>query len=157
MNGPLAGVNVLDLSRLLPGPAATWYLQGLGASVDRVETPGRGDFTVRMISAARIGRLFMNVKYSHMSPSTRGKRNPDRALTRAQFVDALVHLCIKATDKPVGRVAAAMDYFLTNHVLPGAKFWDLAPEPPRELAPIGALATGPRPETWFQGQALGLE
>lgn len=45
MNGPLASVRVLDLSRLLPGPACTWYLQGLGASVDRVESPGAGDFT----------------------------------------------------------------------------------------------------------------
>jgi alpha-methylacyl-CoA racemase len=43
--GPLHGVRVLDLSRLLPGPAATWYLQGLGASVDRVEPVGSGDFT----------------------------------------------------------------------------------------------------------------
>ncbi|MFT4625309.1 MAG: alpha-methylacyl-CoA racemase [Myxococcota bacterium] len=42
--GPLDGVKVLDLSRLLPGPACTWMLHGLGASVDRVETPGRGDF-----------------------------------------------------------------------------------------------------------------
>ncbi len=45
MNGPLASVRVLDLSRLLPGPACTWYLQGLGAAVDRVEVPGAGDFT----------------------------------------------------------------------------------------------------------------
>jgi alpha-methylacyl-CoA racemase len=41
----LEGVRVLDLSRLLPGPACTWYLQGMGAAVDRVETPGAGDFT----------------------------------------------------------------------------------------------------------------
>jgi len=43
--GPLRGVRVLDLSRLLPGPACTWYLQGLGARVDRVESAGKGDFT----------------------------------------------------------------------------------------------------------------
>lgn len=41
---PLDGVRVLDLSRLLPGPACTWYLMGLGARVDRVEPPG-GDYT----------------------------------------------------------------------------------------------------------------
>jgi alpha-methylacyl-CoA racemase len=44
-SGPLDGIKVLDLSRLLPGPAATWHLAGLGATIDRVETPGRGDFT----------------------------------------------------------------------------------------------------------------
>lgn len=43
--GPLDGVRILDLSRLLPGPAATWYLRGMGAIVDRVEDPAKGDFT----------------------------------------------------------------------------------------------------------------
>lgn len=42
--GRLDGVRVLDLSRLLPGPACTAWLAGQGASVDRVEPPGRGDF-----------------------------------------------------------------------------------------------------------------
>jgi alpha-methylacyl-CoA racemase len=41
----LAGVRVLDLSRNLPGPAASWLLGGMGASVDRVEPPGVGDPT----------------------------------------------------------------------------------------------------------------
>ena len=37
-------VRILDISRLLPGPAATWYLAGMGARVDRVETT-KGDLT----------------------------------------------------------------------------------------------------------------
>lgn len=37
---PLAGIRVVDLSRLLPGPAACWYLRGLGADVIKVEDPG---------------------------------------------------------------------------------------------------------------------
>lgn len=41
----LEGVRILDLSRLLPGPACTWYLAGLGAKVDRVEPPKGGDPT----------------------------------------------------------------------------------------------------------------
>jgi len=40
---PLAGLKVLDLSRLLPGPYATLVLADLGASVDRVEDPSGGD------------------------------------------------------------------------------------------------------------------
>ena len=40
----LEGIRILDLSRLLPGPACTWYLQGLGAQVDRVE-PIKGDLS----------------------------------------------------------------------------------------------------------------
>lgn len=43
VGGPLDGLRVLDLSRLLPGPACTWLLQGQGAQVVRVEAPGPGD------------------------------------------------------------------------------------------------------------------
>ena len=41
---PLAGVKVLDLSRLLPGPMCSWYLRGLGADVVKLEQPGIGDY-----------------------------------------------------------------------------------------------------------------
>ena len=40
----LDDVRVLDLSRLLPGPAATWMLAAHGAHVDRVESK-KGDLT----------------------------------------------------------------------------------------------------------------
>lgn len=45
MSLPLEGVKVLDLSRLLPGPYATLVLADLGATVDKVEEPGSGDYT----------------------------------------------------------------------------------------------------------------
>ncbi len=41
---PLAGVRVLDLSRLLPGPFCTLILSDLGASVDKLEDPHVGDY-----------------------------------------------------------------------------------------------------------------
>lgn len=41
---PLRGVKILDLSRLVPGPAASLVLADLGASVDKVEDPGAGDY-----------------------------------------------------------------------------------------------------------------
>ena len=43
-HSPLAGTNVLDLSRLIPGPYATLLLAHLGAQVIKVEPPGMGDY-----------------------------------------------------------------------------------------------------------------
>jgi crotonobetainyl-CoA:carnitine CoA-transferase CaiB-like acyl-CoA transferase len=44
MTAPLAGVRVLDLTRLLPGPFASLVLADLGADVDKLEDTGAGDY-----------------------------------------------------------------------------------------------------------------
>lgn len=43
-NAALAGLVVLDLSRLLPGAFCTQLLADLGADVIKIEEPGRGDY-----------------------------------------------------------------------------------------------------------------
>jgi crotonobetainyl-CoA:carnitine CoA-transferase CaiB-like acyl-CoA transferase len=48
MASPLAGVRILDLTRILAGPWATQNLADLGAEVIKVERPGQGDDTRQM-------------------------------------------------------------------------------------------------------------
>ena len=42
--GPLAGVRIIDFTRLLPGPLATMFLADMGADVIKVEDPDRPDY-----------------------------------------------------------------------------------------------------------------
>ncbi len=43
VSGPLSGITVIDLSRILAGPYCTLLMAEMGARVIKVETPGKGD------------------------------------------------------------------------------------------------------------------
>ncbi|WP_281685207.1 CaiB/BaiF CoA transferase family protein [Thalassobaculum salexigens] len=66
--GPLSGVTVVDLSRILAGPYCTMMMAELGARVIKVETPGTGD-------DARHYGPFINGKSAYFQSVNRGKES----------------------------------------------------------------------------------
>lgn len=80
-SGPLSGVTIVDMSRVLAGPYATMICAELGARVIKVETPGTGD-------DAREYGPFVGGKSAYFISVNRGKESialnlkaePDRAV-----------------------------------------------------------------------------
>lgn len=66
--GPLAGVRILDLTRVLAGPYCTTLLWELGAEVLKVEQPGHGDDT-------RAFPPYKNGESVYFASINRGKRS----------------------------------------------------------------------------------
>ena len=78
---PLAGITVVDLTRILAGPYCTLVLANLGARVIKVEQPGFGDFA-RGIGPFVGGKslYFAALNYDKESIALDLKREPDRAV-----------------------------------------------------------------------------
>jgi alpha-methylacyl-CoA racemase len=90
---PLAGVRVLDLTRLLPGGYATQMLADLGADVLKIEEPGSGDYARTMPPLQRgVGQSFLAVNRNKRSAALNLKHPDGRgALLRlVDRADALV-------------------------------------------------------------------
>lgn len=68
VRGPLSGVIVVDLSRILAGPYCTFLMSELGARVIKVEPPGKGD-------DAREYGPFRGGKSTYFTSINRGKQS----------------------------------------------------------------------------------
>jgi alpha-methylacyl-CoA racemase len=80
---PLRDIRVLDLSRLLPGPFATLVLADLGATVDKIEEPGQGDYLRHLPPQLKDGQ---NAAFALLN---RGKRSAILDLKRPEGKEAL--------------------------------------------------------------------
>src|ERR1700755_809507 len=87
--GPLSGVVVVDLSRILAGPYCTLLLAELGARVIKVEPPRQGD-------DARHYGPFKNCKSGYFALVHRGKESIALDLKSSQGRDIFERLLDKA-------------------------------------------------------------
>src|SRR3954452_5614207 len=86
---PLAGIRVLDLTRLLPGAYCTMLLADMGADVIKVEEPGRGDY-MRWYPPQRDGQsvLFNALNRNKRSLTLNLKQDAGRELFRGLVATA---------------------------------------------------------------------
>jgi CoA:oxalate CoA-transferase len=87
--GPLSGIIIVDLSRILAGPYCTLLMAELGARVIKVEPPGQGD-------DARHYGPFRNGKSAYFSSVNRGKESISLDLKSPEGRDIFEHLLDKA-------------------------------------------------------------
>ncbi len=92
-SGPLAGIRVLDLTRLLPGPVCTLYLADLGADVVKVEDTGAGDYARSLGNRpGTVSTFFRAVNRNKRSIALdlKDRRGRDAFLALARDADAVV-------------------------------------------------------------------
>ena len=88
-NGPLSGITIVDLSRILAGPYCTLLMAELGARVIKVEPPRQGD-------DARHYGPFKNGKSAYFSSVNRGKESIALDLKSPEGRDIFERLLDKA-------------------------------------------------------------
>jgi CoA:oxalate CoA-transferase len=88
-DGPLSGVTIIDLTRVLAGPYCTMVLADLGARVIKVEMPRRGD------DARNVGP-FINGKSAYFMSINRGKESIALDLKEADDRDIFERLLARA-------------------------------------------------------------
>lgn len=110
----LAGIRILDVSRLLTGPYCTMLLADMGADVIKIEVPGRGD-------DARMFGPFKNGESGYFMTLNRNKRGVTLDLRKAEGQEVLREL------------AKSADVLLENFTVGTMDGWGLGYE---ELASV---------------------
>jgi len=88
--GPLSGIRVIDLTRILAGPLCTMNLGDMGAEILKIEQPGRGDDTRRW------GPPFVGGEAAYYLGINRNKRSMTLDLREKEGKEILRKLLSKA-------------------------------------------------------------
>ncbi len=88
--GPLEGLKVLDMTRVLAGPYCTMMLGDLGADVIKIESPGKGD-------DARHFGPYQNGESAYFMSLNRNKRSMTLDLKNPKAIEIIKHL-VKQVD-----------------------------------------------------------
>jgi len=154
MSGPLTGIRVFDLTRVLAGPSCTQILGDLGADVIKIERPEHGDDT------RKYGPPFVldvdgieNTESGYYLSANRNKRSVTLNLTGAEgqsLAKRMINQCqVLAENFKVGNLAKFdLDYASLKAENPGLVYCSIT----------GFGQTGPkakRPGYDFMAQGLG--
>jgi crotonobetainyl-CoA:carnitine CoA-transferase CaiB-like acyl-CoA transferase len=118
---PLAGVRVVDLSRVLAGPYATMTLADLGADVVKIEHPAGGDETRTW------GPPFAGGESAYFLSVNRGKRSVALDLKDPEGRELALELCARAdvvieNFRPGGAARLRLDYEVVRKRRPGVVY-----------------------------------
>ena len=118
---PLAGVRVVDLSRVLAGPYATMTLADLGADIVKIEHPAGGDETRTW------GPPFAGGESAYFLAVNRGKRSVALDLKDPEGRELALQLCAGAdvvieNFRPGGAVRLGLDYEAVRKRRPGVVY-----------------------------------
>jgi len=93
VTGPLQGLRVLDLTRLLPGGYATLLMADLGADVVKVEEPGKGDYirwSPPMVGEHSAAHIALNRNKRSITLNLKSEEGRDLFLSLVKGFDVVV-------------------------------------------------------------------
>ena len=132
MPGPLTGLRVLDLSRILAGPWATQVLADFGAEVIKLERPGTGDDTRRWGPPyVRDAEGRDTGESAYYLAANRNKRSVTVDFTTAEG-QAIVRALVERADvlvenyKVGGLAKYGLDYLSLKRVNPGLVYCSIS-------------------------------